>query len=304
MSKHGTTERDIIELFQNERNFTYKEEKFKIVKIGKPRPSKGECKTDVYILALNENEIEKEFKISIKQHDADFLENKMSLERAIEIFGSDAHQILVKSIDAVKSEFLEDYLVYFKRHKRTKEKCIKIGWKFEFINKHGGARCGEIELTDEQKINIYAGSNLNCDKKNCKVNGEVIPNSGVANYILEVSHTKENLDFYIQKMLPIERFAIKQDIYFACKAINYRAIGNKWDGNRPLSVYIDWKLDDGILKANFITDKPLQMKANQQGVNIQKILKELKINKNNFDDLERFLDKNINYVKDDPVRLF
>lgn len=41
---------------------------------------------------------QKEFKISVKQNNADFLENKISLDRAIEILGSDAQSIIERSI--------------------------------------------------------------------------------------------------------------------------------------------------------------------------------------------------------------
>lgn len=298
MSNHGGTERYIIELFKDSKDFFFENEKLKIVKIGKPRPKKGECKTDVYILALNEaNGKHKEIKISIKQNDADFLENKMSFERAVEIFGPRAKEILTESIKSVTDSFLEDFLVYFSKHIRTEEKCIKIGWKFEFINKNGGKRSGKIELDREQKINVYSGSNLNNEKKNSKVNGEEIINSGVANYILEVENTTGDLSYYINNMLPIEEYAEKQEIYFACKAINYRAQKNKWDGNRPLSVYIDWRLEEGKIKAEFVMDKPLEIKANVIGLNIQKILKELKIDSNNFNDLKNYLDINIVFKK-------
>lgn len=293
MSNHGGTERFIIELFKSSNEFNFGGEKLKIEKIGKPRPARGECKTDVYILASNENKEKREIKISIKQNDADFLENKMTLERAIEIFGPQAKDILIESIKSVKDTFLEDFLVYFKKHTRTEEKCIKIGWKFELINKIGGKRSGKIELNREQKINVYAGSNLNKEKKNCKVNGEEIINSGVANYILEVENISECLNFYIDNLLPIEEYAEQQEIYFACKAINYRAQKDKWDGNRPLSVYIDWRLEDGKMKAKFMMDNPLEIKANEVGLNIRKTLKRLNINHSNFDELEKFLDSNI-----------
>lgn len=294
MSKHGDTERYIIELFEDSKDFFFEGEKLKIVKIGKPRPKKGECKTDVYILALNKDNGEhREIKISIKQNDADFLENKMSFERAVEFFGPRAKEILTESIKTVTDSFLEDFLVYFSKHTRTEEKCIKIGWKFEFINKNGGKRSGKIELDREQKINVYSGSNLNNEKKNSKVKGEEIINSGVANYILEVENTTGDLSYYINNILPIEEYAENQEIHFACKAINYRAQKNKWDGNRPLSVYIDWRLEEGKIKAEFVMDKPLEMKANVIGLNIQKILKELKINSDNFNDLKNYLDINI-----------
>lgn len=293
MSNHGDTERSIVQLFEQASEFVFEGENLKIVKIGKPRPARGECKTDIYILASNEKLEEKEIKISIKQSDADFLENKMSIERAIEIFGSQAKEILTKSIKSVEENFLEDYLVYFKKHTRTEEKCIKIGWKFELINKPGGNRSGKIELNRDQKINVYSGSNLNSEKKNSKVNGEVIINSGVANYILEVENCFESLSYYINNLLPIEEYAAEQEIYFACKAINYRAQKDKWDGNRPLSVYIDWCLEDGKVNAKFIMDNPLMIKANEIGYKIQKILKELNINSNNFEELEQFIDINI-----------
>ena len=75
MSKHGETEKFIEKLFKEKGEFVFGGEKLNIVKIGKPRLAKGECKTDLYILATNEKSEEKEIKISIKQSDADFLEN-------------------------------------------------------------------------------------------------------------------------------------------------------------------------------------------------------------------------------------
>ena len=113
MSKHGETERQIISKFEKQREFTFNGLKYKILDIGKPKPSKGECKTDVYILAKElSTDINIELKISIKQNDADFLENKISLERALEILGSDAQKIIYKSIISVEESFKDDFLIY------------------------------------------------------------------------------------------------------------------------------------------------------------------------------------------------
>ncbi|MCD8412169.1 hypothetical protein [Tenacibaculum finnmarkense] len=295
MSKHGETERKIISKFEEQSEFTFKNIIYEILEIGKPKPSKGECKTDVYILAKNKlTNTNKEFKISIKQSDADFLENKISLERALEILGCDAQNIIQKSIISVRQSFEDDYLVYFNKFKRTEAKCFKIGWKFEFINKSGGERSGEMKLTDSQKIDVYSGSNLNINKKNSLVNHNIRENSGIANYILEVENTTENLNYYLDKLIPIEQFAVKQDIYFACKAINYRAIPDKWDGNRPLSVYVKWTLNGSEIKAELIMNNPLAIKANEIGENIREILKELNIKTDNFDELKTYLSKDIN----------
>jgi hypothetical protein len=298
MSNHGNTERNILELFTNVKQFYFENRNYEILKIGKPRPSKGECKTDIYILAVDTITNDKrEIKISIKQSNADFLENKISLNRAKEIFGDNVTEVLMNSIKSVKDSFLEDYLIYFYGHKRTKGKCIKIGWKFELLNKHGGERSGLIQLKEDQKTDVYSGSNLSLEKRDAKVFGEIIQESGVANYILEVSNYGEDLDYYLNKLIPINEFIKDQNIYFACKAINYRCEDDKWDGNRPLSVYLNWFIDKGKLKAEFIFDKPLEINANEIGLKIKSILKILDINSNNFNDLEKYLYKEVKYYK-------
>lgn len=293
MSKHGETEKFIEKLFKEKGEFVFGGEKLNIVKIGKPRPAKGECKTDLYILATNEKSEEKEIKISIKQSDADFLENKMSIERAKEIFGVQAKEIIIDCIESEKESFKKDFLIYFEKHIRTEAKCIKIGWKFELINKSGGNRSGKVNLSREQKIDVYSGSNLSSEKKDCKVSGVLITNSGIANYILVVNDNNNDLDYYLDNLKPIDQYADCQEIFFACKAINYRAEKNKWDGNRPLSVYIDWKLEEGKIKAQFVMNRPLEVKANVIGNNIIGILKILNIKYENFNDLKQYLDTDI-----------
>lgn len=297
MSKFGDTERKIKDLFLQAKNFSYECREYAVLKCGKPVVSKGECKTDIYVLAQDEIGCQKEFKISIKQNDADFLENKISLNRAIEILGNDAQTIIEKSIAKIKQSFEDDYLVYFNPYKRTEALCLKIGWKFEFINKIGGERSGIIDLTEQQKIDIYAGTNLSSDKKNSSVNGQTIVNSGVANYIITVDAEDQNLDYYLAKMQPIENFAKVQKIYFACKALNYRVNKDKWDGDRPLSVYVDWFLDENRkLQGKLNFEKPLSVKGNIIGTNIKKLLTTLGIDKNNFNELKKYLHGNVRRI--------
>jgi len=300
MSSYKDTEESILELFKESKEFIFEQDKYEITDIGKPRPDKGtgECKTDIYILTKNRSTcLPREFKISIKQTNADFLENKMSLERAIEFFGEDAKDVMIKSIKSIKESFFSDKLIYFKKHKRTDEKCLKIGWRFDLLDKKGGDKSGLLVLTDEQKVDVYSGSNTNIDKKNSIVNGSVVRNSGVANFILIVDDTDEELDFYINNLKSIEEFAITQDIYFACKAINYRSKHDKWDGDRSLSVFIKWSLVNKILFAEFVMDKPLEVKANIIGYNIRDILNKLNISSENFIVLKKIIDKNINFAE-------
>lgn len=45
-------------------------------------------------------------------------------------------------------------------------------------------------------------------------------------------------------MIPIKDYVkMHPDIYFACKALNYRTFAEKWDGNRPLSVQVNWSAE-------------------------------------------------------------
>lgn len=294
MANHGETERHLIKLFTEAKQFTYNENKYEILKIGKPRPSRGECKTDIYISCKDKLGGNTEFKISIKQSDADFLENKMSYERAVEIFGDDAEKILKESIHKIKDSFENEPLINFSKFKRTEANCIKIGWKFELINKTGGDKSSELILNDDQKIDVYSGSNLNVSKKNCKVNGELIENSGVANFILEVDRIEDDLNYYTNKLEDINTYAIERKIYFACKALNYRVNVNKWDGDRPLSVFCDWSINsENKLEGKLIFDKPLQFKGNAIGNNIRALLDKLGINSDSFTSIKSKLSSTV-----------
>lgn len=297
MVKYIDTEAEIINLFPKGKSFIYNNDKYTVNCCVKPRPSHGECKTDVYLsLTRDSDNQEIIYKISIKQDNADFLENKMSYDRAIEIFGHDATKIMKDAIKTIEASFKNDYLVYFSKYGKTEANTIKIGWKFELTNKISGNKSGKLNLTEKQIIDIYSGTNLSIDKKNSFVDGKQISNSGVANYMLIVTGNKfKNPEDCLSALVPIEDFVKDKEVYFACKAVNYRASKNKWDGDRPLSVWVDWSLKDGKLYGELNFSSPLQTKANVIGTNICAILADLKINNSNFKVLKSLLDDKIVY---------
>lgn len=275
-----TVEQDIKNMFPNGSKFNYKGDSYEVMICDKPRPSKGsgECKTDVYLKAKNTKGDEKEWKISIKKNNADFLENKIKLERAIEIFGPEAQAIIKKSIESIKDRFENTPLVYCINYRGTEALSITLGWKFEFVNKPGGDKSGLICLTDDQKIDVFAGTNLSDEKKNSIVDGKTIKDSGVANYFLEIEDVSGlDAEAIIGKLVDIENYAKQQNIYFACKALNYRLTHDKWDGDRPLSVYVDWTIKDGKLFGERKYDSPLSKKGNEIGETVRSLLKELKV---------------------------
>lgn len=296
MPKFSDTETLIKNLFKIGTNFNFEGQKWTVVECAKPRPSRGECKTDIYLLVKSDKGT-KEIKISIKQNNADFLENKIKYERAKEIFGNDVDSILKKSINSIKTAFNNQFIVYFRSHQRTKEKVIKLGWKFELMNKISGDLSGELILTDKQKEDIYSGINLPSDKKNASVNGRIIKNSGIAEYIMVVNqNTDYTLQYCIDNMQPIKKYICGRKIFFACKALNYRLTDNKWDGNRPLAVYINWFISNKKLKAKLIFNEPLKHTGNEVGNKVKVLLDQLNITKDNFDDLINKLDKEVKSI--------
>ncbi|WP_144283152.1 hypothetical protein [Chryseobacterium echinoideorum] len=294
MTNYSNTEKHILQLFLDSESITLNNIQYLVKKVGKPRPSRGECKTDIYVLLEDLSGTKKELKISVKQHNADFLENKISLSRAIEILGENAQEIITQSVKQIEKSFVNDYLINIDRFKRTEENCIKIGWKFELLNVLSGEKSGMIELSNDQKINVFSGSNLSAEKRNCKVNGEIIIESGVANFILESDSIVSNIEYYLDKMKNINEFSVQNNIYFACKALNYRMSKDKWDGDRPLAVYCNWFInDDGLLDVQIVFDHPLSIKGNLIGENIRNLLRLVGIDISNFTEIDKFVSPNV-----------
>ena len=291
MCRFGQTEHDVTNLFPMGRDFFYDNHHYRVLISGKPKPPRGECKTDTYIKAIDENRAIREFKISIKQTNAEFLENKMKLERAKEIFGDDAQDIIWNSLAPIAHNFENDYLIHVRGGHHTEAKSIRLGWKFELLRNDRGRRAGNIILTREQKLNVYAGTALSNEKKNCWVNGEMIKDSGIANMYVEVEPGENDIRTVLSDMIPIEDFidSNSSDLCFACKALNYRLIPDKWDGDRPLAVYVDWRLKGGKLTGKVEMDKPLEYHGNEIGDRVREILRQLKIDATNFSEIRKYV---------------
>lgn len=276
MGDFGEAERRILALMKVGAEFVFQGQKYSIVLSGKPTCQKGEPKTDIYILAKSTFD-QVEIKISYKKENADFIENKMSAERAEQLLGSDWAKIIEQSTIAIRDRFEKRMLIYKNKFKRTEKGAITLGWKFELLNKNNGDLSGKMLLTEEQVIDVYAGSNLSDDKRNSMVAGKVIEDSGVANYILmdEDVHSAQDV---IDKMIPITDYVKRHpDIYFACKALNYRTFANKWDGDRPLSVQVFWNAEEKRLVPKLVYDKPLAIKGNEVAGRLQQYMRMLNI---------------------------
>ena len=296
MPDFSDTERRLIELLEVGAKFRFDGVEYIVSKPScKPTGAKGECKTDVYVQTNSANG-DKVFKISVKQQNADFLENKMSHERAVEIFGAKADEVIMQATNSIKENFQKTPIIYFVRKGRTDAKSITLGWKFEFVNKTGGNLSSSMQLTTQQIVDVYSGTSLPDDKKNAIVNGEEVIDSGIADFILIVDQDKNmTIEDFEKGLMTIEKFVEteKPTIYFACKALNYRAEKDKWDGDRPLSVYVDWHIENSKLVGELRFDEPLHHKGNEIGNRVQNLLLELGINSDNFLRLKDVIDSSI-----------
>ncbi len=272
----GLDERRIKAIISVGTTFIFRGSKYTVLKSGKPTCHKGEPKTDIYVLAGTDNGA-CEFKISYKKDNADFIENKMNAERAELLLGSDWKNIITNSTSKIKNAFLYKPLIYKVKKGRTDKGAFTLGWKFELLNKSNGEFSAKINLTKSQVIDVYAGTNLPEEKRNALVNGEVIENSGIANYVLFGNDFSDINDVF-DNLLTVEEYIEKYpDVFFACKALNYRSARKKWDGDRPLSVFVEWTVKNGKLTSKLRFDQPLITKGNTVAHKLIDALNELKI---------------------------
>lgn len=271
----GDAERYIGSLFAIGKQFTFHGSQFTVKTVGKPTCSFGEPKTDVYVLASSPTGTH-EFKISFKKNNADFLENKINPERAEQLLGPNWAAIIQNATTALQSEFEHRPLIYKERHGHTEAGSITLGWKFELLNVNNGQLSGDMHLSKTQVIDVYAGTNLGPDKRNAYVNGRMIPNSGVANYILFERNRFRDIQEAADSLLSIKDYVDHNPrVYFACKALNYRTFQQRYDGNRPLAVYVDWSVRDGKLYPEIRFNRPLITGGDLAAQKLQRALRQL-----------------------------
>lgn len=243
-------EKRLIQILQGNKVF-FEGELVEILFVGKPLYHSGEGKTDFYILLSNGKEI----KVSSKSKTADFLENKINASRAEQIFGKDWSKIISSSAKKLEEKFYEKQLYYPEKTGRIAAGSYTMGWKLDIINKNSGKLVCPVILSEEQKAEIFLGTNLSPEKRNAVVNGKIIENSGVANRILIDSENYSTAQEIIDGLIKIENYY--SEYFLAFKAVNYRSLEDKIDGNRPLAVWVNWEKE----KPEIIFDTPLKFGA-------------------------------------------
>lgn len=252
----------VINLFKKGTTFTWDGVQYKVLKSDKPQSqSKGEPKTDVFVEFENNNTNEvKQLKISCKLEGTnEFQENKIKAERAEQIFGKDWANVIIDASLSIKEKFEHTQVYFPKGVGRTKETQYTNGWKVEIASKQRELSV-PLPLSDDEIRNyIYKGTTLDDKKKDSKVKGVIVKDSGIAEYML-VSAIEElnSIDSVLQKIIPIDDYPIQQH-YIIFTGNNFRVLEKKWDGNRALGVQVKWvaDLDEGKMVSEIIYDHPL-----------------------------------------------
>ena len=127
--------------------FYFKGEKLTVLRVAKPTVASGECKTDIYIEAEDNHSKKYEFKISYKQENAKFIENKMKAEIAEELLGSDWMKIIKSGTTQIKKEF-ECRPIIIKKGRFNGS--ITLGWKYELLDVKSGKLSTKLKLTKNE----------------------------------------------------------------------------------------------------------------------------------------------------------
>lgn len=262
---YSKLEQKIINVFKKDQIFNYLGETYNVITVDKPRPIKGECKTDVYIAAENiKNKQVIEVKLSVKKEsNSEFLENKINEERAFNIFGENWKHIFINQIRKIYDRFANRPLIYLEKDYPTQANSITLGWKAE-ISSRNRELAVELPL-NKVEINKYIlkGENLVKEKKDSFVDGNVIQNSGVADYII---YTEEKLissaQYIIDNMKKIDEFEI-ENAYLIFTANNYRPLDDieydgKTDSDRTLALAVKWTIENERLTPEFLINEPLK----------------------------------------------
>jgi hypothetical protein len=298
--KYNQLQKKVEEFASIKNTFSFEQKEYVIKLSGKPvSRNGGEPKTDLFILAENiKDKSTKEFKISFKKTNADFLENKITKITAESLFGEEWFNILTEPLKKITDKIKEKKIVTvsFNKHGNVKEKSITAGWRVDLTNKNSGKLVEKITLTKEQKRNLYAGTNLTEEKRNATINKEIVKDSGVVNYICIIDDA-ENLQEIFDNVIAIDEF-LEQDkgeIFLACKASNiWFERDKRREGNRSLGIYLDWFVNiSEKLDYNIVYNEPLEKRTDDVIAKLDTAIKKLNIE--NFIDLKNVLETSINF---------
>ena len=259
--------------------FEYSGHRYKVIQCSKPS---GETKTDFFIVAKNTDKggDNKVFKISYKKPSYTFVENKVQRYRIAEIFGSDWNNIIQSQINSKSA--------WFKKHPLIKMegKKIAIGWRYEIEQVDQTKSCRTLSAPIKQDIasRIIWGEHAGNKRRDAKVDGKIIPNSGIPDYIV-IADPKElpTWQAFFNKLEDIKEYAHEHNemqASFLTQNWRWSKTKEEWvtEGtSRDFAVWVKWKIVNGLLDGQVILDQPYKKKSKDIMDDLENCLEKMNI---------------------------
>ena len=259
--------------------FEYSGHRYKVTQCSKPS---GETKTDFFIVVKNtdkggENRV---FKISYKTPSYTFVENKVQRYRIAEIFGSDWNNIIQPQINSKSA--------WFKKHPLIKMegKKIAIGWRYEIeqLDRAKSRRTLSAPIKQDIASRIIWGEHAGNKRRDAKVDGRIIPNSGIPDYIV-IADPKElpTWQEFFNRLMDIKKYTReynKMRAAFMTQNWRWKEKDQKWvtvGTSRDFAVWVKWKIVNGLLDGQVVLDQPYQKKSKDIMDDLKNCLDEMKI---------------------------
>lgn len=299
---YSLLEQHIINLFLEEGEYFFQGKFYKVKTVGKPRPAKngGECKTDVYIQGENDFGEINELKISVKsKHSNEFQENKITPKVAEDLFGVNWAEIIAQATKSIAFKFENTPLIFFDKRGNTQANSITMGWKLEIASKPRVLSAPLPLSPSEIKNIIYKGINSSDSKRNAVVNGEIIFNSGIAEYIIYCNKEElQSTSDVINAVILIDQMIVEDEsTYLIFTANNWRTEVDKTDGKRSLAVTVKWSLDNGKLVPTYIYDQPLNITGHDNKFHLAALFALMGIQHPNQLGIEKFVKRSLVFKK-------
>lgn len=285
----------IVDVFKNDGRFIFQQEQYEVVLVDKPRPQYygGECKTDVFVRGKENNSGKLiDLKISVKNENKEFLGNKLKSEDLDSYLGPGWEKVVIAASHSLRDAFENAILLYSTRKYPTCENSITVGWKLEITDKIRKLSV-PIPLSDREiRDFVYKGTNQTPEKKNSSVDGTVIANSGVADYIIITAESAITCANDVIEQMELIDDADIGETFFVFTANNYRTDVDRADGPRSLAVRIEWGCENNKLVPKFCYDNPLHFTGERDMVPfVKEALR--KLGKHNINELKEKIDTDL-----------
>lgn len=252
----------------------------------KPKTSSGSGspKTDVCFTAVDEDGNEKLFTLSLKQNNAAFVENKIQGARAEQLFGAHLTEVLQYLSAQLPSLVTEKNLSGIGTKNSSKGKTFRtLGFTIDLINQPKNGYTVQTPMdewdlpvdTEEMRRDIvkeaFSGSRTREGLRNATVNGVIVPNSGVAEYLLIEGSGESFLNYssiqdVMDRITPIDEYVDNgTQLFFKFHPINDYSTRSEehYSGKGyELFAYVDWAIgDDGYEIPTLKLGNPFEKRA-------------------------------------------